>query len=452
MLVNSNEKKDLIKFCWSDVRKMVAKVQPSFAKIVDDINPDKSFTLYLAYYPYGVPIADPNCMYLPSGGNNISKMMEAHFSKDILKDLGYGRDSLAMGMVLEKNLEVFIDLKEENISIPWLIYTPGTFFPFAKTLSNKSNRIYAPNNILTITSGARSAFMLPNIGCVTNHINLQRDYRVQSPPPKLLYEHWKIFKEIDRSIISQSDWRSCLLFFSEKWVNYLYTDKAWIHLKMYLHELAWSHFEYRRNHIYYDIAFSRIQKKRNLKPNPYLIDTASHLFTTALGAAPGYIPACDDGSLPLSILQQAFVESYGIKKYYPTIMQPSHFNFETDKLPVYYSLQNPSTFVFSPKSRKISSTLFEMHELEHIIKILLEELSVENTICSGTIIGDVTKNIEFTYFHNEFDRHNIIKSSGEIISIDKRFKFIDKKIKQKGAKLAEDAKFFRGCVCIRPKY
>ena len=144
--------------------------------------------------------------------------------------------------------------------------------------------------------------MLPNIGCLTNHINLQRDFHIQSPPPKLLYEHWHIFKEIIN--YKNCDWRSCLLFFSEKWVNHLHQDKSWINLKMYLHELAWNHFEHRRNNIYYDIAFSRIQKKRNLKPNPYLIDTASHLFTTALGAAPGYAPACDDSSLPLESIRQ----------------------------------------------------------------------------------------------------------------------------------------------------
>ena len=132
---------------------------------------------------------------------------------------------------------------------------------------------------------------------------------------------------------------SCLLYFSEKWVRHIQCDPAWLNLKIYLHELAWAHFEYRRNYIYCDILFSRIQKKRNLKPNPYLIDTASHLYTTALGAAPGYAPACDDESLPVEILQQAYVESYGMKKYYPTIMQPTYFNFDQENiLSVYYSL------------------------------------------------------------------------------------------------------------------
>lgn len=450
MVSNKNNEKNILKVYWADVREQVAKVEPTFAMLVDELNPDKSFPLYLAYYPYGAVIADPQCMYLPTQKSSCT-LNDPNLPKDVIADLGYGKDSWAMGMVLEKNIEVFIDLHEENSTIPWLIYTPGTFFPFTKTLSQTNSRTYAPNNILTIVSGARSTFMLPNIGCLTNHINLQRDYHVQLPPPKSLYEHWYIFKEIVTSDIANCDWRSCLLYFSETWLNHIHNDKAWLNLKMYLHELAWNHFAYRRNSIYYDIAFSRIQKKRNLKPNPYLIDTASHLFTTALGAAPGYIPSCNDDFLPLEPLQKAFVESYGLKKYLPTIIQPAHFNFEQDKLPIYYSMQNPSTFVFSPKSRKISSTLFEMHELEHIMKIFLNELSKENSICSGTIISDITNKIEFDYFHNEPDRHRIIKATTEIGKNDNRFQLINKKYKIKNAKLSTDSKFFRGCIRIKNK-
>lgn len=445
-------KKGLIKVSWSDIRSRIANIEPIFTKIVDELSPDKSFSLYLAYYPYGAIIADQWKMNIPKNDKDICTLSDPDIPKDIIRDLGYGKDSWAMGMVLDKNIEVFIDFKEENSSIPWLIYKPGTFFPYAKTLSRKSNRTYAPNNILTIVSGSRSAFMLPNIGCLTNHINLQKDYHVQSPPPKILYEHWHIFKEIINSNAMNSNWHSCLLYFSEKWVDHLHNDSSWINLKMYLHELAWHHFEYRRNHIYYDIAFSRIQKKRNLKPNPYLIDTVSHLFTTALGAAPGYAPACDNDSLPLELLQQAFIESYGMKKYYPTIMQPTYFNFESDKLPVYYSLQNPSTFVFSPKSRKLSSTLFEMHELEHIMKIFQEELSKDTAICSDTVISEVAKKIEFNYYHNESDRHRIIRLSSEIATYDKRFYLVNKKYKIREANFAEDAKFLRGCISIKMKY
>lgn len=133
-------------------------------------------------------------------------------------------------------------------------------------------------------------------------------------------------------------------------------------------------------------------------------------------------------------------------------MQPSHFNFEEEKFPVYYSLQNPSTFVFSPKSRKISSTLFELRELENIMRIFVMELSKDNAICSDTIIGKISKNVEFSYFHNEFDSHRIIKPSSEIIEQDKRFSLYRNEKLCKESNFASDAKFVRGCVSMKTNF
>lgn len=34
------KQKGLVKVCWADVRQRVAKVEPTFAKIVDELNPN----------------------------------------------------------------------------------------------------------------------------------------------------------------------------------------------------------------------------------------------------------------------------------------------------------------------------------------------------------------------------------------------------------------------------
>lgn len=440
--------KGLVKIYWNDIRTRIAKVEPTFAKIVDELNPDKTLPLYLAYYPYGSTDADTQSSFFPKPDGGFYRLSDACASKDVVKHLGYSINHTPFGMVLEKELEYFIDLKEEGITIPWLVYVPGKIFPFSRILNKKSHRIYEPNGVLSSTAGARSAFMLPNIGSATNHSNLQRDFNVKSPPPKSLYEHWNVFKEIVNSPEINSDWRCCIIYFAEKWVTKIHTDRSWATLKQYLYEIAWDQFEYQRTRVYYDIAFSMIKKKRNLKPNPYLADTAMHLFTTALGMAPGYVPALNDKALPMEILQKVFVESYGLKKYLPTIMQPAHFNFEQGSPPIYYSLQNPSTYVFSPKSREVSSTLFEIRELEHIMKIFIEELSKESGICSDTIVKKVAQNVSFNYFHNKIDRHRVVRPSTEIVVFDKRFDMINSKYKKAGATFASDAPFIRGCISI----
>lgn len=451
MFTEIDNREGLVKVYWHDVRERVKAVDPTFTKLVDGISPDKKFPLYLSYLPYGDFLGDTESTFLPLIDGGQVRLTDQNLAKDIIKHLGYGRSGAPFGMVLEKELEFFIDLKNENITIPSAVYGPGKFFSFGRNFSKKNNRAYAPNSVITISSGARSAFVLPNIGCVVNHVNLQRDYNIMSPPPKSLYEHWHLFKEILNSHVTENKWKSCILFFSEKWIEKILNDDAWSKIKIYLHEQAWQYFEYERNGSLYDVTFSVIQKQRNLKPNPYLTDTARHLFTTALGDAPGYAPACNENSLPTNILQNAFVTSYGLKKYFPTIMKPTTFLFESDKTPVYYSLQHPSTLKFSPKSRKISSTLLEIRELHHIMKIFIKELHKEHMMGADSVIGEVARKVEFDYFHNQLDRHHVIKPSIEILKNDKRFDKSSHIYKNPNAVFAADAPFLRGCIRIKTK-
>lgn len=448
MVSEIDERRGLVKVQWADIRDRVAVVEPNFARMVDELAPNINFPLYLAYLPYGALKGDTESTFIPTQDNSYIRLTDPNIPKDIQNHLGYGKASSPLGMVLEKELEYFIDLKNERISIPWAIHTPGSFFSFGRNLSSDQSRIYAPNGVLTATSGARSVFMLPNIGCATNHVNLERDFNIQHTPPKSLYEHWHIFKDIINSNIISCDWKSCLIYFSESWVRKIHEDEAWLKLRMYLHEKAWRHYEHQRCRIYYDIAFSIMQKNRNLKPNPYLTDTARHLFSIALGDAPGYIPADNNHGLPTEIIQQAYVESYGLKKYIPTIMKPTRFLYETEQLPIYYSLQNPSTFMFSPKSRTSSSTVFEMRELQHIMNIFMNELSRENAMCADTVMNLAAKDIKFNYYHNKIDRHRIIQSTDMIPSIDKRFEAINQNLRVTGSSFASDSPFVRGCISI----
>ncbi|MBA3661118.1 MAG: hypothetical protein H0W64_05300 [Gammaproteobacteria bacterium] len=447
MTTDTNYETGLVKVYWENIRHRVAKVEPFLAKLIDELTPDSSLPLYLAYYPYGANDADTQSSLFPMD-KGFYRITDVCAPKDIVKNLGYSINSTPLGMVLDKELECYIDLKDQGITLPWLIYTPGKVFPFSRILNQKSQRIYEPNGLLSSTAGARSVFMLPNIGSAINHSNLQRDFNLKCHSPKSLYEHWHVFKEIVNSKVVNSDWRCCVMYFAEKWVTKIHNDKSWSRLKQYLHELAWHQYQYERNRIYYDITFSMIQKKRNLKPNPYLADTARHLFATALGAAPGYVPAINNESLPYQLLQNIFVSSYGLKKYFPTIMKPSHYCFETDNFPIYYSLQNPSTHVFSPKSREVSSTLSEMRELQHIMRIFLDELSQNDSVCRDTIIGKVAQEVQFQYFHNKVDRHGVINSSEQLEKIDRRFNKNHHKFKNSGAKFASDAPFVRGCISI----
>lgn len=445
MLTEIDERKGLVKSTWKNVRHRVQQVEPEFTRLVDELSPDHSFPVFLAYYPYGAIVADTISPFMPNMDSTSYRLTDPNIPKDVVEHLGYGKHSLPLGLVLDKHIEYFVDLPEEKITIPWVVYDAGKIFPFAILFHKKINRNYAPNGVLTTTAGARSCFMLPNIGCATNHINIQREFNIHIKTPKSLYEHWYIFKEIVNSKIINSNWRCVILFFSEQWLKKINTDKGWLKLRSYLLELSWERFDHDRSKNYYDVIFSFILNKRNLKPNPYLTDTARQLFSIALGGIPGYYPAINEDAVPVNTLQKIYLEMYGLKNY-PTILQSKNYNFEDDTNPIYYSLQNSSTLAYSPKSRRISSTLFELRELEYIVRIFSEELSKKNSIGSDTILHEMAKSIKFQYFHNELDRHSIIQSSSKIIELDKNFKYPQQT--SNTLTFSEDAKFLRGCISM----
>ncbi len=448
MFTEQDEGNGLLKTYWPAVRDRVSKIEPFFTALVDKLNPDEDFPLYIAYYPYGSIDADTQSTRFPDLNGGFFRLSDSNVPNDLTKNLGYSRNDTPLGMILDKQIECFVDLPNKKVTIPSFIYTPGKIFPFTQMLNKKNKRVYAPYGLLCSTAGARSTFMLSNIGCATNHAALQRDFKIKIPAPKSLYEHWHVFKEITSSKTLKCDWRCSVMYFSEKWIEKLHRDKSWIDLKQYLQEVAWEQCEYEINRIHYDIIFSIIQENRNLKPNPYLTDTAKHLFAIALGASPGYAPTIDNDSLPLDILQTVYIESYGLKKYIPTIFTSMHYNFEQNKHPIYYSLQNPSTLVFSPKSREISSTLTEMRELEHIMNIFLTELARDDGMCSaGSIMNKIAKQIKLHYFHNKLDSHNIVKSSSEIAISDSRFAYMISQ-QNSNASFACDGTFVRGCIKI----
>lgn len=229
--------------------------------------------------------------------------------------------------------------------------------------------------------------MLPSIGNKINHANLQKNFNITSSAPRSMYEHWKTFKDIVNSAAVNSNWRCCVMYFSENWINHIHNDRAWEPIKTYLHEKAWSYFEFEINRISYDIIFSMIQQKRNLKPNPYLADTAKHLFAIALGAA------------------------------------------------------------FSPTSRKMNSIFYEIRELDHILKVFSEELSKKDGMCADTILGQISKKISFRYFHNEEDRYQLVSPSHQIASLDNRYLFSTQPLPN--CQFASDGSFLRGCVMIQ---
>ena len=432
------------KISWKDLSASVAIINPRLATVIDKINPDDSMFLYKVSYPFGATIVEDGLFYVPLASGKLVPINDSEVASEVQNNLQYAETGLPAGILLKNSYEVFIR-SGENL-LPVVTASPGSILALWKQLDHKP--AFHPIKIFSITAGARNLFMLPNIGEAMSHHNLKRDYNVHQQPPKHLLDQWSIFKSIAEH--ERSNWRLELILFPGIWLEKAKFDPAWHDLYLLFLEDAWLTSSYERNQIFYEFALSLAQEQRNLKPNPYLLDTTQHLLSLALGSMPGFKPATNELMGPIQLIQEAYASSYGLKKYVPTMMHPAHFNLlDPSADPVYYSLQLPTTISFSPRSRQLFSTLFDLRELRYILNIFIEEIAKNRVGLDGTIVSEIPKLVDFDFFHSKPDQHNEIHLSPAMMDGDA---FLASALhKGKTSEFASNAAFLRGCVRIRRK-
>lgn len=433
----------LIPTSWSQIKESVKAINPSLYKKIQVVNPSDKLPLYAVSYPFGEKILENGQLYLPNSENEVVHVNDSSIDIEIYNNLKYSREGLPAGIVLENSYELFIHNGKQIF--PILIAEPGALISLWRHMEETP---FHPTKFFSANSGARTLFMLPNIGDFVSHHNLKRDYKFKHPAPKNLTEHWRVFKSIYDH--SDSAWNVKVLFFSQAWIDKILHDESWQSLKLYFLENCWNSCAYERNRVFYDYAFSCVQQNNNLKPNPYLADTLRHLLMIALGHVPGFAAATSTSCGPIDLFQKAYMESYGLTKYAPTIFQPTYFKLsEENPQPVYYSLQLPTTLEFSPKSRQTSNVLLALQELFDIVKIFLSDIRNNKIALNDTILGKVAKEVSFDFFHNktsETYNDEIFDTSG-LPEVDP---YLSKILTPKKAQeISTSGSFLRGCVIIK---
>lgn len=432
------------KLYWEDVREYVAKVEPEFAKLVDKISPDKSFPLYLVRYPYGATIVDRGKCYYPLPNGQMAPLTDPRLPEEMRKDLSKVGTLFPAGIILENSIELYIN--PDQRVFPWMLYRAGTIFALWSRLEDEP--IYHPTHIFSISAGARSIFMLPHISDYGLHKNLQREFNLRLPPPKDLLDQWHIFKALAKR--AECQWKTMLLYFSDRWLQKLHDcDPAWVNLHRKLLDYAWKKSGYWRNQQFYNCAFTWVQEKRNLKPNPYLADTVKYLVAIAAGAISGFSAATDNSDAPVDLIQKIYLENYKLKHYVPTLMRPSFLSPHNSNSHVYYSLQLPSALEFSPKSRKLSTTLHDLKELKHITEVFFDEIKKGSILIDGTSIAKAVNTVGMSYFHSKPDYYGEISLTKNMPKDDPSLMYcLDP---QKRDQFAETGTFLRGCIRISAK-
>lgn len=425
---------------WNEARPYAAKGCQKLLKILDEISPDDSFTFLHVRYPFGTTVVSNDFLHLP-----VSETETAPINSDLVPKKW--RDKLSYldvpsGLIVKNTLEIFREIGEKVFSVA--LSGPDTGIEMGIV------EVFGATTSYTVTSGARSLYMVPRISKAVAHKKLRREYGINSPVPKKPQDHWHIFRELYASPNFESEWECELLFLTNKWAKYLEKeDGAWMKLKSYIQQKAWDHSELGRRKVMLDVVWQQaceMLSNKGIKPDPYVVDTLRHLILVGLGAISGSRPSCgNDYAGPLTEIQHIYSNVYGLENQIPTIMEPHNIHSSPYK-PVYYSVQTPMLLASTPNFRNISSNIEDMRELMNIKRYVFDR-DYGNLKVDHKFLNDELAKISFNYFHSEpYAYGKDIRPTKEMPLSDPDFLFTPEGVA--ATEFAENGSYIRGCVKI----
>lgn len=424
------------KTSWEEIKYKVKLVNSSIYHVIEQISPDESIPFYFANYDFGEHFGVKNHAYLPTSSGKLEKIDSRYTSNELFQELGYGKNSLPLGIILDKFCEWHY-FGEENRIFPDGVQGPGAIFNMYVVFDEDQT---VANNVLSVSSGALSSFLLPNIGCRRKHGKIQKHFNVSASAPKSPYEHYPIFKEILQNKNTHHNWQCQILYFSKKFIDEVKNNEKWLKLKLYFSEELRKKLTKNTYNAACNDLFLSARKINRFRPTPFIIDTAKYIFNICMGAGIGVKPAIDDQYLPVSDLQKIYTDCYGLV-YTPTIMVPSTLGDKNDS--VYYPLQCPFAKINTYKTNQSNSTLTELEILKNVLLAYQEEFTEEGGDAYGSQVYQLSKETEFSFYHYKSSGQNQIRNSLELLETDLRLTFSYLETKKH---FSSDAKLFRGCV------
>ncbi len=442
----------LVRLSWTAVRERVAAVNPLFCALMDQFDPGTKFSFYLAYYPYGAKLGDDKSTYIPTMNGTFLTLDNdsLHFSSELKEDLLYAYTPLSM--ILNKSAEMYIDLKTVQLTLPVIMLYPGSFIATRQLLNLKHGDTES-HHIHTVAAGCRSTFMLPPISCSRHFANVREALHINLDKPNNLYQQGPVFAELAQSPFGDCDWRMMVLFFPRLLVETIKHTPRGRDLLLYFYDYAAQH--YLNDSLDSELTsliLTRAQEEQKLKGDPYLADTARHIYKIAAGRIPGFVPAVDETHLPRNFLQKMIVEWYGATQYYPTILHPSYFDLQADSpLPVYYCRQYPTTFAASPRIRSNASIKYEFSALQGLLDSTGTGLRSRAPTLDNAFWKRLATLVDIRTFHTTSRNINVTKLSGSLPRVDPRFSEKTCTVLKEGMHFCDEGDFARGFVAIRTK-
>lgn len=406
----STPKGSLEKATWNEVRDEVAKVNPTFAKIIDDLNPSDKYWVARVKYPYGSQVMKRSILSLPNAEGDIVPITDPSISNDIREGIGYNLNSNPVSLVLNNSFEIYLPFEDRTIPLDGLL-TPGSAFGAWRILNPEGTQ--QPVFIWDMTAGARSTFMLTKIGETRKHMRLKKKYALSKDTPTNYIDHWEVMKEIANHPDFSQPWEAEILYFSKQWFEHL-DDKAWHDFYYYFHRSIWRGTEFWRNQPIWNLIFSLILNEYKSPMSAYIMDTVKYLIHIGIGALPGLAPARNSIAGPFKGIQEVYSNEYKLN-HPPVIIQPSIFDMNDPKCPpIYYSLQFPNAIEFKPSSRQQKSIISDLHQVRSLLKRYEHVLLSDTFNIGGTPIAELFKLAQYDYFHSAVELHEGMRDSSEM--------------------------------------
>lgn len=375
---------------WQDIKNRVEIVNPTLFHEIDKLNPGREFKVVYAKYSFGQHILLDGELQIPIKEQETIGINDP--SMNDIKKLLFGNKQLAnvpVGISLKNSIELYS--KPRHRVAPFSIMHPGKLFALWSAFENeKSAHI---GRIWNISAGARSIFLLPKISDLTSFWRLKKEFALDSELPKSSEDHWHLLKEIADKV--KDSWEVEVIFFSHKWFDQNSSD--WRLFKLYLMEVVWRSTSFVRDSVIFHQIFSSAQEAKKINPAPYLSDTIKHLYALGSSFYPGFVFADDDQLAPIKTFQKIFRTVYQLK-YAPTIMHLDYLG--RSEKSCYYSLQFPTLFESSPLSRKESTNIMTLHQIDTIMQKLLNYILDERPDLHQGPIYKWAYSIGHTYIHH----------------------------------------------------
>ena len=439
------------KVFWQDVQKEVTQVNPEFAKQLDELSPGKSLYFYKVKYPFGCPILKDSVLQIPDNNGAVLPINHTDIPNRIREDLDYA--PLPLGLSLKNSMETFFELTDEMI--PQQFIRPGRLFGLWAGLSQNPRQSAHGSSQWQATAGARLLFFLSKISNTIGYRRLRKEFRLKTEMPKNLTDQWPFLVKLANADNFGSPWQVELLLLTSAWHQLITapTQKA-LPLSHYLLQYVWQDSALFHEQSIFNFAFSLALNKKNLRTDPYLVDTLKHLYFMShfkaqpLGFNTGFIFAQDDTAAPIQQFQSIFHDLYNLS-FAPSILHRGIHHHNEFLHPIYYSLNIPTVMRYQPKSNKLNNKVHELRELHTIEKIVRLFFNDIKSKLFETSIRHLVTETDIRFFHPEADFLYDIHATKQLIELDQTL--LNEQTRYQNKPFCQVNAFFTGCVRISPK-